>query len=119
MEKYISIVGRTNVGKSLLFNKLIKTKKSLVLDEHGITRDFNAGLLFLDDRAVKIYDTAGISYTEGSLSNKIQIKTKQLLINSTIIIFVVSIKEGLTDHDLIICETLRKLNKKIYLVINN
>ena len=47
MKKSIAIVGRTNVGKSLLFNKLTRAKKSLVIDYHGVTRDINTGYLHL------------------------------------------------------------------------
>ena len=60
MNNSIAIVGRTNVGKSLLFNKLTKARKSLVIDYHGVTRDINAGKLFIDDRFAHIEDTGGI-----------------------------------------------------------
>ena len=53
MKNLISLVGRTNVGKSLLFNKLIKSKKSLVIDHHGITRDINRGFINFKGKSIK------------------------------------------------------------------
>ena len=71
MEEMIAIVGRTNVGKSLLFNKLIQNKKSLVIDFHGVTRDINTGYLNKDNNSVLIHDTAGIQ----DKNNQLQIES--------------------------------------------
>ena len=60
MKETVALVGRTNVGKSLLFNKLTKARKSLVIDYHGVTRDINSGLLFVNDKTICIEDTGGI-----------------------------------------------------------
>ena len=59
MKNLISLVGRTNVGKSLLFNKLIKSKKSLVIDHHGITRDINRGFINFKGKSILVEDTGG------------------------------------------------------------
>ena len=50
MKEIVALVGRTNVGKSLLFNKLTKSRKSLVIDHHGVTRDINSGYLFINNK---------------------------------------------------------------------
>ena len=60
MTDSIALVGRTNVGKSLLFNKLVQYKNSIVLNKHGVTRDVNQGKLLYEDKYLNLYDTAGI-----------------------------------------------------------
>ena len=59
MSDSICLVGRTNVGKSLLFNRLIQYKNSIVLNKHGVTRDINEGKVLFEDKYLYIYDTAG------------------------------------------------------------
>ena len=61
MTDSIALVGRTNVGKSLLFNKLVQYKNSIVLNKHGVTRDVNQGKLLYEDKYLHLYDTAGIT----------------------------------------------------------
>ena len=68
MTNIISLVGRTNVGKSLLFNKLTQYKNSIVLNKHGVTRDVNQGKLLFKDKYLDIFDTAGISSSDECLS---------------------------------------------------
>mgnify|MGYP003323110407 CR=1 FL=1 len=70
MKNSIAIVGRTNVGKSLLFNKLTKARKSLVIDYHGVTRDINTGYLILGNRSLYIEDTGGIPEKNDKFSSK-------------------------------------------------
>ena len=118
MNNSIAIVGRTNVGKSLLFNKLTKARKSLVIDYHGVTRDINAGQLFIDDRFALIEDTGGIPEKNDEFSEQILEKISKSLDRANLILFVVSAQDGLTVQDHEICKMLRKLNVKIILLIN-
>ena len=118
MNNSIAIVGRTNVGKSLLFNKLTKARKSLVIDHHGVTRDINAGQLFIDDRFALIEDTGGIPEKNDEFSEQILEKISKSLDKASLILFVVSAQDGLTVQDHEICKMLRKLNVKIILLIN-
>ena len=118
MNNSIAIVGRTNVGKSLLFNKLTKARKSLVIDYHGVTRDINAGQLFIDDRFALIEDTGGIPEKNDEFSEQILEKISKSLDKASLILFVVSAQDGLTVQDHEICKMLRKLNVKIILLIN-
>tara|TARA_Y100000992_G_scaffold143335_1_gene95171 strand:+ start:654 stop:1964 length:1311 start_codon:yes stop_codon:yes gene_type:complete len=118
MNNSIAIVGRTNVGKSLLFNKLTKARKSLVIDYHGVTRDINAGQLFIDDRFAHIEDTGGIPEKNDEFSEQILEKISKSLDKANLILFVVSAQDGLTVQDHEICKMLRKLNVKIILLIN-
>ena len=71
MKNSIAIVGRTNVGKSLLFNKLTRARKSLVIDYHGVTRDINSGYLLLGNRSLYIEDTGGIPEENDKFSSQI------------------------------------------------
>ena len=118
MEEMIAIVGRTNVGKSLLFNKLIQNKKALVIDFHGVTRDINTGYLNKDNNSVLIHDTAGIQDKNNQLQIESFSKTSISIKDSVAVLFMVSASDGIVNEDYDICKTLRKLNKKIILIVN-
>ena len=118
MKNSIAIVGRTNVGKSLLFNKLTKARKSLVIDYHGVTRDINTGYLILGNRSLYIEDTGGIPEKNDKFSSKILEKASISIVKADLILFVVSAADGLTFQDHEICKMLRKLDRKIILLIN-
>ena len=118
MSDSICLVGRTNVGKSLLFNKLVQYKNSIVLNKHGVTRDVNEGKVLFEDKYLNIYDTAGISSSEEHFSKLAYDKTIEAINKSSVILLVTSIDDGITSGDLEICSILRKFNKRIILVIN-
>ena len=118
MTDSVSLVGRTNVGKSLLFNKLIQYKNSIVLNKHGVTRDVNEGKVLYEDQYLNLIDTAGISSSDEHFSKLSYEKTIQAIKRSSVILFVTSIEDGITSADKEICNLLRKLNKSIILVIN-
>ena len=118
MSDSICLVGRTNVGKSLLFNKLVQYKNSIVLNKHGVTRDVNEGEVLFEDKYLNIFDTAGISSSDEHFSKLAYDKTIEAINKSSVILFVTSIDDGITSGDLEICSILRKFNKRIILVIN-
>ena len=118
MNESIAIVGRTNVGKSLLFNKLTKARKSLVADYHGVTRDINAGYMQYKNKNIYIEDTGGIPGSFDDFSKLIINKASNSISKASLIVFVVSASDGLTNQDYDICKMLRKLNRQIILVIN-
>ena len=118
MRNSIAIVGRTNVGKSLLFNKLTRARKSLVIDHHGVTRDINSGYLLLGNRSLYIEDTGGIPEENDKFSSQILEKASQSITKARLILFVVSAADGLTLQDHEICKMLRKLDREIILLIN-
>ena len=118
MSDSICLVGRTNVGKSLLFNKLVQYKNSIVLNKHGVTRDINEGKVLFEDKYLYIYDTAGITSSDEHFSKLAYDKTIEAINKSSVILLVTSIDEGITSGDLEICSILRKFNKRIILVIN-
>ena len=118
MSDFVSLVGRTNVGKSLLFNKLTQFKNSIVLNKHGVTRDINQGKIPFMKINILIYLIlqALIPTIKSSLSY--HMKTISAIDKSSMILLVTSIEDGLTASDHKICSFLRKLNKNILLVIN-
>ena len=118
MSDSICLVGRTNVGKSLLFNKLVQYKNSIVLNKHGVTRDVNEGKILFEDKYLNIFDTAGISASDEHFSKLAYDKTIEAINKSSVILLVTSIDDGITSGDFEICSILRKFNKRIILVIN-
>ena len=107
MSDSICLVGRTNVGKSLLFNKLVQYKNSIVLNKHGVTRDVNEGKVLFEDKYLNIFDTAGISSSDEHFSKLAYNKTIDAINKSSVILFVTSVDEGITSGDLEICSILR------------
>ena len=79
MTDSIALVGRTNVGKSLLFNKLVQYKNSIVLNKHGVTRDVNQGKILYEDKYLNLYDTAGITSQDEQFSKLAYEKTLQAI----------------------------------------
>ena len=79
MTESIALVGRTNVGKSLLFNKLVQYKNSIVLNKHGVTRDVNQGKILYEDKYLDLYDTAGITSQDEHFSKLAYEKTLQAI----------------------------------------
>ncbi len=118
MKNQVSLVGRTNVGKSLLFNKLVKSRKSLVVDFEGSTRDINQGLIVHQDKSIILEDTGGFPENKGNYNNQVESRIQQSIQESKLILFMTSSREGLTNKDLEISEILRKHNKRVLLVIN-
>ena len=118
MNESIAIVGRTNVGKSLLFNKLTKARKALVVNYHGVTRDVNSGYIELDGKTIYIEDTGGIPEEADQFSQLIINKVLKSISQAKLILFVVSAADGLTNQDHEICKMLRRLDRKVALLIN-
>ncbi len=118
MTNSVALVGRTNVGKSLLFNKLVQYKNSIVLNKHAVTRDVNQGELLFEDKYLNLYDTAGITSEDQEFTKLAYDKTIQAIKKSQLILLVTSLEDGVTANDLEICKIIRKLNKKVILIIN-
>lgn len=117
----ISLVGRPNVGKSTLFNRLGKSRQALVSDFEGLTRDRQyAEVLFDDDSKafVTLIDTGGLTNQDTVIDNGIQSQVLSALKESDVVYFIVSVRDGLTGLDREIATQLRKLKKNIVLVCN-
>lgn len=115
----ISIVGRPNVGKSTLFNKLVGKRKAIVQDLPGITRDRNEALCHYRDRQYTLIDTGGlIPDTRETLPEQVSRQSKTAIALSDIVLFLMDVREGITPVDLALHKLLRKSGKPITYVIN-
>mgnify|MGYP003322923100 CR=1 FL=1 len=118
MTSSLAIIGRPNVGKSSLFNKLVKKRSAIVTNLSGVTRDKNIGFARISNSNYLIIDTGGINDTGDKLSNDISEHAWDAAIESEIIYVVVDGSEDLTATDLDILSQVRKLNKKFFVVVN-
>lgn len=111
------IAGRTNSGKSTLFNFLLNEDKAIVSDIHGTTRDYLDALINIEGFAIRIYDTAGLRETNDPIEKEGTKRTKELIKKNMIVIYVLSAQEGLTDEDILNLKIIDK-DKKLIIVIN-
>ncbi len=119
MKPVVAIIGRPNVGKSTLFNRLSKRKKAIVIDEPGATRDRNYGDCTWNDREFMLIDTGGFEpiSTERILI-QMREQTSLAIEEADVIIFLMDGKEGLTPSDEEITKILREVEKPTIFVIN-
>ena len=119
MSEILAIIGKPNVGKSSLFNRLIGKRLALVANEPGLTRDYRTEKLNIKNNSYELIDTAGIE--EVSKNNILKI-TKESSINainkSDIILFVVDSRNSLTPDDYSLASIVRKSGKKVILIAN-
>ena len=119
MALVLAIVGRPNVGKSTLFNRLAGRKLALVHDTPGVTRDRREADAELDGIALKLIDTAGFEEgSEGSLAARMTGQTMAAIDEAQVCLFVIDAREGVTTGDEIIAETLRRSGKPVILAAN-
>ena len=115
----VAIIGRPNVGKSTLFNKLTKSRNAIVSDFSGLTKDRNYGLLSIGDNKTFLIDTGGIdSSKKESIENEISEQAWIAVDESSLVLFVIDGSEELTNLDSKILENLRKRNKKFIAILN-
>ena len=112
------IVGRSNVGKSTLFNRLLGRKEAITGEEYGLTRDYQSGRCILNDIEFYLIDTAGYNTKKSELSKKINNTIKEQVMKADIIFFVVDISTNLTSEDRECWELIRRKKKKIILIAN-
>ncbi len=115
----IAIVGRPNVGKSTLFNRLTRSRAALVADFPGLTRDRHYGHARVNDRAFLVVDTGGFEpVVKDGIVHAMARQTEQAIAESDLIIFLVDAREGLTEQDKIIAGQLRRCQRPILLAVN-
>ncbi len=116
----VVIVGRTNVGKSTLFNRLSVTTKSMTLNRAGVTRDFLKDKVSWQGRTFELIDTGGITIKKAKdhITEQVRLRALELLEQAAIILMVCDGSVGLTQEDKEIASFIRKLNKKTFLVLN-
>jgi GTP-binding protein len=115
----IAIIGRPNVGKSTLFNRLVGQKLALVDDTPGVTRDRREGEAHLADLSFTIIDTAGLDEgAKGSLTARMQEQTETAIALADALFFVVDARAGLTPSDRSFADFARRANKPVLLLAN-
>src|SRR5690242_18513032 len=115
----VAIIGRPNVGKSALFNRLVGRKIAIVHDQPGITRDRLSGTCTRGDHPFTLWDTGGIfGAGESELTRQVQSAAENALRASDLLLFVVDAKEGLSPVDEDLARMLRRSHKPVVLVIN-
>ena len=114
----VAIVGRPNVGKSSLFNRLVGTKISIIEDTPGVTRDRIYGNVKYNDYTFHLIDTGGIELGDDTFQKDINMQVELAIDEADIIVFVVDGKDGITSSDLYIKDKLMKYHKPIVLAIN-
>jgi len=114
----VALVGRPNVGKSTLFNRLIGKKLSIIEDTPGITRDRIYGNVKYQNYNFHLIDTGGIDLSEMNFNDEIKVQAELAIDEADVVLFVVDGKEGLTSNDYTVKEMLKKCNKKVIIVIN-
>ncbi len=118
----VAIVGRSNVGKSTLFNAMLGRRKTIIKDEAGVTRDRTYGLIKTDDFAFTLIDTAGLFSNpkdkKNVLDEKVQTQTKLAIEEADILLVMFDGKDGLHPEDPEIVKLIRKSKKKAIWLVN-
>ncbi len=119
MNNIVAIVGRPNVGKSTLFNRLIQRREAIVDSVSGVTRDRNYGKSEWNGKEFSVIDTGG--YVRGSddvFEGEIRKQVELAIDEADVIIFVVDVEEGITPMDDAVAKLLRKVTKPVLLAVN-
>lgn len=114
----VALVGRPNVGKSTLFNKIVGRRISIIEDTPGVTRDRIYANASYQGKEFNIVDTGGIDTETLTFNNEIKMQAEIAIKEADVIVFIVDGKEGITEGDKIVQEILRKANKKVIVAIN-
>ena len=114
----IALVGRPNVGKSTIFNRLIGKKQAIIEDTPGVTRDRIYGTGSYYDYKFNVIDTGGIDIGEDAFNKEIKMQAEIAIEEADVVIFIVDGKEGITTNDLVVRDILRRSNKKVVVAIN-
>ena len=119
MGRLVAIVGRPNVGKSTLFNRLTKTRAAIVNDTSGTTRDRQYGLMQWNGMEMSVVDTGGwVEGSEDIFESEINKQVYLAIDEADVILFMVDIKTGITDLDDHVAEILRRGKKPVVVVVN-
>lgn len=119
MSNIVAIVGRPNVGKSTLFNRLTGTKHAIVDEVSGVTRDRHYGVCEWNGRTFSVIDTGG--YAMGSddvFESEIRKQVELAIVEANLIIFVVDVNQGVHEYDTMVAQLLRKSKKEVIVAVN-
>lgn len=114
----VSLIGRPNTGKSSLFNRLIGEKKSIIMDDPGITRDRIYGRVTHKNKTFHLIDTGGIDLSEETFNDRIKIQAEMAIEESDVVVFVVDGLTDITENDRAIASILSRTSKKVIVAVN-
>ena len=114
----VAIIGRPNVGKSTLFNKIAGSRIAIIEDVPGVTRDRLYEEVSYMNKPFYLVDTGGIDLADEKFNDEIKMQAEIAINEADVVIFVVDAKDGITSNDLVVRDILRRSNKKIIVAIN-
>jgi GTP-binding protein len=115
----VAIIGRVNVGKSRLFNRLLKSRRALVEDRPGVTRDRLVARVRIEGREALLVDTGGLDpAAEQGIPGAVRAQARRAIEDAAVILFVVDVREGLLPLDEEIARLLRRAARSVILVVN-
>lgn len=115
----VAIVGRPNVGKSTLFNRLLEQRRAIVDDQSGVTRDRQYGIADWNGKTFNVIDTGGfVSNSDDVFEREIRKQAKVAMDEANVLIFMTDVTTGITDLDAEVANLLRRTSKPVYLVVN-
>lgn len=114
----VCLIGKPNVGKSTIFNRLIKEKKSIIMDTPGVTRDRIYGVVHLIDKSFHLIDTGGLSLENGDFNKDILAQATLAIDEADLILFIVDATCEISTEDKMVASMLHKSNKKVLVLVN-
>lgn len=115
----VAIVGRPNVGKSTLFNRLLEQRKAIVDDVSGVTRDRQYGIADWNGKTFNVVDTGGfVSHSDDLFEREIRKQVNIAMEEAHVLVFMCDVTTGITDLDAEMADLLRRSNKPVFLVVN-
>jgi len=114
----VAIIGRPNVGKSTLFNRLTHSRRALVHDQPGVTRDRLYGLAYASARQFLMIDTGGLSDSAETIEQAVRLQVEAALLEADVVLWILDAKDGLTAVDIEQARELRLTEQPVVLVIN-
>lgn len=114
----VCLIGKPNVGKSTIFNRLIKEKKSIILDTPGVTRDRIYGTVNLKNKSFHLIDTGGLTLENGDFNKDILMQATLAIDEADIILFIVDAITEVSTEDKMVASMLHRSNKKVLLIVN-
>jgi len=119
MSKIVAIVGRPNVGKSTLFNRMTESRAAIVNEVSGVTRDRHYGRVIWNGVDFSVIDTGGfVENSEDVFESEINRQVKLAISEADVLLFMVDVEEGIHELDKSVAEMLRKVPKKVITVVN-
>ena len=114
----VAIIGRPNVGKSTLFNRLTHSRRALVHDQPGVTRDRLYGLAYSSARQFLMIDTGGLTDSAGTIEQAVRLQVEAALSEANVVLWILDAKDGLTSADIELARELRLTEQPVFLVVN-